>query len=169
MIRYGTTGCSLGHLIVGWSDQGLCAIELGDSKEQLLALLQAHFPDQTLKPTIEEHADDTARIAAFIDQPAGVLEQPLAPVGTPFQRRVWAALQTVPPGQTVSYSELANMIGKPKAVRAVASACGANRLAVVIPCHRVVRADGGLGGFHWGLERKQALLSREATLAANGP
>ncbi|GGC78622.1 methylated-DNA--[protein]-cysteine S-methyltransferase [Marinobacter halophilus] len=167
-MRYGITGCSLGQLIVGWSGNGLCAIELGDSEEQLLALLHAHFPHQTFEPADSEDSGMLARVARFIDEPAGTLEHPLAPEGTTFQRDVWQALQSIPPGRTVSYSDVARMIGKPKAVRAVASACGANRLAVVIPCHRVVRADGGLGGFHWGLERKKALLNREATLAANG-
>ncbi|MFO8142238.1 MAG: methylated-DNA--[protein]-cysteine S-methyltransferase [Marinobacter sp.] len=166
-MRYGITRCSLGQLIVGWSENGLCAIELGDSEEQLLALLRGHFPHQSFEPAEPEDSAMLARVAGFIDEPAGTLRHPLAPEGTAFQREVWQALQSIPPGKTASYSDVARMIGKPKAVRAVASACGANRLAVVIPCHRVIRADGGLGGFHWGLERKQALLKREAALAAN--
>lgn len=166
-MRYGMTRCSLGQLIAGWSENGLCAIELGDNDGQLIALLQSHFPDQALVPSQPAESDRLARIARFIDNPAGALKQPLAPAGTAFQREVWQALQTIPPGKTISYSELAVRIGRPKAVRAVASACGANRLAVAIPCHRVVRTDGSLGGYRWGLERKQALLSREATLATN--
>ncbi|WP_303292170.1 methylated-DNA--[protein]-cysteine S-methyltransferase [Marinobacter sp. SS5-14b] len=167
MIHYGITSCTLGWLIAGWSEQGLCAIELGDSEEQLVALLSAHFPDQTCMPAGTESAESLARISQFIDAPAGTLDYRLAPEGTAFQREVWTLLQTIPPGQTVSYSELANTLGRPEAVRAVASACGANKLAVIIPCHRVVRADGGLGGYRWGIERKQALLNRESTLATN--
>ncbi|KPQ28374.1 MAG: AraC family transcriptional regulator / methylated-DNA-[protein]-cysteine-methyltransferase [Marinobacter excellens HL-55] len=166
-MRYGITRCSLGRLIAAWSEDGLCAIELGDNDEQLIALLQSHFPDQALEPAQPADSSRLARIASFIDDRAGTLELPLAIAGSEFQRKTWQALQAIPPGKTISYSELAGRIGKPKAVRAVASACGANRLAVVIPCHRVVRADGGLGGYRWGLERKQALLSREATLATN--
>ena len=168
-MRYGITRCSLGQLIVGWSERGLCAIELGDDEKQLLALLHAHFPGQAIEPANSDESDLLAEVARFIEQPAGTLALPLAPEGTRFQRDVWTVLRSIPPGTTLSYSEVARRLGKPNAVRAVASACGANRLAVVIPCHRVVRADGGLGGFHWGLERKQALLNREATLAASVP
>lgn len=167
MMRYGVSSCSLGWLIAGWTPRGLCAIELGESEEQLLALLHTHFPDQTFDPAGPESDELLARITRFIDEPTGTLDHPLAPEGTAFQRDVWKLLQTIPPGKTVSYSELANRLGRPKAVRAVANACGANRLAVVIPCHRVIRTDGALGGYRWGIERKQTLLNRESTLATN--
>ncbi|MFV8570817.1 methylated-DNA--[protein]-cysteine S-methyltransferase [Marinobacter sp. SBS5] len=165
-MHYGITHCGLGWLIAGWSERGLCAIELADSKEELVALLQGHFPDQTLEQSNQAGAELLRRIAHVIDNPESVLDYPLALEGTAFQRAVWESLKSIPPGKRVTYSELATSLGKPDAVRAVANACGANKLAVIIPCHRVVRSDGGLGGYRWGIERKKALLNREAKLAA---
>jgi len=167
VVRYGITHCSLGRLIAGWSEDGLCAIELGDTDNELVALLQAHFPRQVIEPAAASQAPALAAIRELIESPTSHSGLALAPQGTDFQRKVWQTLQRIPAGTTVSYSELARMLGHPKAVCAVATACAANKLAVVIPCHRVVRSDGSLGGYRWGIERKRALLNREATLAAS--
>ncbi|WP_288370084.1 methylated-DNA--[protein]-cysteine S-methyltransferase [uncultured Marinobacter sp.] len=166
-MHYGITPCSQGQLLASWSEEGLCAIELGDTDEELVALLHAHFPGQVLKPATAGNADILEPVRQFVDTPTGSLPIPLSPKGTVFQKEVWQALLRIPAGTTVSYSELARMLGRPKATRAVATACAANKLAVVIPCHRVVRSDGSLGGYRWGIERKRALLNLEATLAAS--
>lgn len=164
-MRYGITNCSLGLLLAGWSENGLCAVELADTEEQLLTLLRAHFPRHSFEPAGSEDSEMLNQISRFIDDSGNAPEFALAPEGTVFQQKVWIALQSIPGGKTVSYSELAQQIGMPEATRAVANACGANKLAVVIPCHRVIRADGGLGGYRWGSVRKKALLSREAKQA----
>lgn len=166
-IRWQVQPSWLGRVLVAWSTQGVCAILMADDDEAAWAELQARFPGaQQLTPQTTVHPWVSAALE-LIDAPmraqAHGVSLPLDVGGTPFQRTVWTALRQIPPGQTVSYSELAQRLGQPRAVRAVAGACAANVLAVAIPCHRVVRRDGNLSGYRWGLSRKQALLAREAT------
>ena len=158
-IRYAVGQCSLGALLVARGPAGLCAISLGDDADALAAGLLADHPQA--RPDTDATA--LAQVAAFIDTPGGTLALPLAPRGTAFQLRVWQALGEIAPGHTLSYTELARRIGAPRAVRAVAGACAANPLAVVIPCHRVLRRDGTLAGYRWGEARKRRLIEREAS------
>jgi AraC family transcriptional regulator, regulatory protein of adaptative response / methylated-DNA-[protein]-cysteine methyltransferase len=160
-IRFALGECSLGSILVAQSERGVCAILLGDDPDFLLRDLQDRFPRATLIGGDSEFEGLVSRIVGFMEAPALGLELPLDVRGTAFQQRVWRALREIPVGSTVSYSELAGRIGAPTSVRAVAQACGANPLAVAIPCHRVVRTDGGLSGYRWGVERKRALLQRE--------
>lgn len=159
-IRYAVGQCSLGALLVARSPAGLCAISLGDDANALATSLRVKHPQA--RPDTDTQA--LAQVAAFIDAPGSALPLPLAPAGTAFQRRVWQALGEIAPGHTLSYTDLAERIGAPRAVRAVAGACAANPLAVVIPCHRVLRRDGSLAGYRWGEARKRSLLEREARL-----
>ncbi|AFT72352.1 Fused DNA-binding transcriptional dual regulator [Alloalcanivorax dieselolei B5] len=154
--------CSLGALLVARSGQGICAIALGDDADALLRECQDHFPKAELQPGNGEFEALVARVAALMDHPEQSLDLPLDIRGTAFQQKVWQALRQIPAGETLSYAELAKRIGSPKAVRAVAGACANNPLAVVIPCHRVVRSDGDVSGYRWGVERKRALLERES-------
>ncbi|MGI4858612.1 MAG: methylated-DNA--[protein]-cysteine S-methyltransferase, partial [Janthinobacterium lividum] len=142
---------------------GICAILLGDDPDQLARDLQDQFREATLIGADASFEHLVAVVVGFVEMPTLGLDLPLDIRGTVFQERVWQALATIPPGTTASYADIAQRIGAPAAVRAVARACAANRLAVAIPCHRVVRADGVLSGYRWGVERKQALLSREGT------
>jgi AraC family transcriptional regulator of adaptative response/methylated-DNA-[protein]-cysteine methyltransferase len=135
---------------------------LGDDPNVLVRDLQKQFPKANLIGNDPSYEQLVAKVVALIEQPGFGLDLPLDIRGTAFQQRVWKALQQIPPGSTASYAEIAIKIGMPKAVRAVAQACGANDLAVAIPCHRVVRSDGALSGYRWGVERKRALLQREA-------
>ena len=160
-IRFALGECSLGTILVGATNQGVCSILLGDTADELLQMFQEQFPRAQLVGGDADFDDCIARVVAFIDAPAGELKLPLDIRGTAFQQRVWKALGRIPMGQTASYAAIAKEIGAPAATRAVAQACGANKLAVVIPCHRVVRSDGGLSGYRWGIERKRALLDRE--------
>jgi AraC family transcriptional regulator, regulatory protein of adaptative response / methylated-DNA-[protein]-cysteine methyltransferase len=161
-IRFAVGECSLGSILVAATAKGVCAILLGDDPEALVRDLQDRFP--TAQPiggdTAFEHA--VATVVGFVEAPALGLDLPLDLRGTAFQQRVWRALQDIPAGSTASYSEIAGRIGAPKSARAVAQACAANALAVAIPCHRVVRTGGGVSGYRWGVERKRALLAREA-------
>jgi AraC family transcriptional regulator, regulatory protein of adaptative response / methylated-DNA-[protein]-cysteine methyltransferase len=161
-IRFALGECSLGSILVARSERGVCAILLGDDPGSLLQDLQDRFPRATLIGGDSGFEGLVSRIVGLVEAPALGLELPLDVRGTAFQQRVWRALREIPAGATVSYSELAGRIGAPTSVRAVAQACGANPLAVAIPCHRVVRTDGGLSGYRWGVERKRALLQREA-------
>jgi len=161
-IRFAVAQCSLGALLVARSERGVCAITLGDDPETLLRDLQDRFPAAELIGGDAGFEATVAAVIGLIEKPAAPFDLPLDIRGTAFQRRVWQALRQIPAGETVSYAELARRIGAPKAVRAVAGACGANALAVAIPCHRVVRTDGALSGYRWGIERKGALLAREA-------
>ena len=154
--------CSLGSILVAQSTKGVCAILLGDDPAFLVRDLQDRFPKANLIGNEPGYEDLVSKVVGLIEEPGIGFDLPLDIRGTAFQRRVWKALQEIPPGSTVSYSDIANKIGVPKAVRAVAQACGANTLAVAIPCHRVVRNDGSLSGYRWGVERKRALLEREA-------
>jgi AraC family transcriptional regulator, regulatory protein of adaptative response / methylated-DNA-[protein]-cysteine methyltransferase len=161
-IRFAVGETSLGTILVASSKKGVASILLGDDPNALLRELQDRFPKARLIGADRSYEALVARVVGFIEAPRLGLDLPLDVRGTAFQRRVWQALQGVPIGQTVSYTEIARRIGSPNAVRAVAGACAANHLAVAIPCHRVVRNDGSLSGYAWGVERKQALLTREA-------
>jgi AraC family transcriptional regulator, regulatory protein of adaptative response / methylated-DNA-[protein]-cysteine methyltransferase len=160
-IRFAVGQCSLGAILVARSDRGICAILLGDDAEALVRDLQDRFANARLIGGDADFERLVAQVVGFVEAPALGLDLPLDVRGTAFQQRVWQALRQVPAGRTVSYAELAERIGAPSSVRAVAQACGANPLAVAIPCHRVVRRDGALSGYRWGVERKRALLERE--------
>lgn len=161
-IRFAVGQCSLGAILVAQSARGVCAILLGDDPQQLVCDLQDKFRRATLVGADHDFEQLIARVVGFIEAPALGLDLPLDVRGTAFQERVWQALREIPPGSTASYADIALRIGSPKAVRAVAQACGANSLAVAIPCHRVVRSDGNLSGYRWGVERKRQLLDRES-------
>lgn len=161
-IRFAVGECSLGSILVAKSEKGVCAILLGDDPEMLLRDLQDRFPKANLIGGDAAFEDWIATVVGFVEAPAIGLDLPLDVRGTAFQQRVWQALREIPAGATASYAQIASRIGAPKAVRAVAQACAANALAVAIPCHRVVRTDGALSGYRWGVERKRALLERES-------
>lgn len=160
-VRFAVGGCSLGSILVAASDKGVVAIQFGDDPDALLRDLQDRFPKARLVGGDEDFERTVALIVAMVERPTD-LELPLDVRGTAFQQRVWQALREIPRGSTASYAEIAARIGQPKAVRAVARACAANEIAVAIPCHRVVRMDGSASGYRWGVERKRALLAREA-------
>ncbi len=162
VIRFAVGQCSLGAILVAQSQRGICAILLGDDPDALVRDLQDRFPRARMLGGDAQFEQLVAEVVGFLERPAIGLHLPLDVQGTAFQERVWRALRDVPPGTTVSYTQIAERIGAPKAVRAVAQACAANRLAVAIPCHRVVRRDGDLAGYRWGVERKRELLRREA-------
>ncbi len=161
-IRFAVGQCTLGAILVAQSQRGLCAILLGDDPGRLVEDLQDQFPKAELIGGDAGFEQLVAQVVGFVEAPALGLNLPLDVQGTAFQERVWQALREIPPGATFSYAQVAARIGQPRAVRAVAQACGANRLAVAIPCHRVVRRSGELSGYRWGVERKRALLEREA-------
>ncbi|MGO3741400.1 bifunctional DNA-binding transcriptional regulator/O6-methylguanine-DNA methyltransferase Ada [Kerstersia sp.] len=162
VIRFAVGQCSLGAILVAQSQRGICAILLGDDPEQLVHALQDQFPKAEIIGGDGGFEQLVAEVVGFIEAPAMGLNLPLDVQGTAFQERVWRALREIPPGTTVSYTDIAQRIGAPLAVRAVAKACASNSLAVAIPCHRVVRRDGDLAGYRWGVERKRELLRREA-------
>jgi AraC family transcriptional regulator of adaptative response/methylated-DNA-[protein]-cysteine methyltransferase len=165
-IKFAIGESSLGAILVASSERGVCAIFLGNDPEKLIQDLQDAFPNAQLIGADQDYEALIAKVVGFIEAPALGLDffkhLPLDIRGTAFQQRVWQALRQIPAGTTVSYSDIAQLIGSPKAVRAVAGACAANTLAVAIPCHRVVRNDGALSGYRWGVERKRALLDLEA-------
>tara|TARA_B100001121_G_scaffold306516_1_gene326143 strand:- start:517 stop:1047 length:531 start_codon:yes stop_codon:yes gene_type:complete len=161
-IDYEVAPCSLGWFAIGTTADGLCALEFSDRAEALPSRLAERFPEATLRPRQGEPSPALARVEALLRSPRSAPDLKLDLQGTPFQKTVWQALMAIPAGSTVSYSELAKRLGKPKSARAVAGACAANQVALVVPCHRVVRNDGHLGGYRWGLERKRALLQMEA-------
>jgi AraC family transcriptional regulator of adaptative response/methylated-DNA-[protein]-cysteine methyltransferase len=161
-IRFAVGECSLGSILVAQSDRGICAILLGDDPDSLARDLQDQFPKANLiggDPSFERLV---AKVVGFVEAPALGLDLPLDVRGTAFQQRVWQSLRKIPAGSTASYTDIAKLIGSPNSVRAVAQACGANALAVAIPCHRVVRNDGALSGYRWGVERKRVLLEKES-------
>lgn len=161
-IRFAIGQCSLGAILVAASELGVCAILLGNEPEALLHELQDRFPHATLLGADAGFEQVVAQVVGLVEAPAIGLDLPLDIRGTAFQQRVWQALREIPAGRTASYSEVAQSIGAPRAARAVGTACAANVLAVAIPCHRVLRRDGILTGYRWGVERKRALLEREA-------
>lgn len=161
-IRFAVGECSLGSILVARSERGVCAILLGDDPDRLVRDLQDRFPRADLIGGDANFEALVAKAVSLVESPGVAVELPLDVRGTAFQQRVWQALREIPAGTTASYADIARRIGAPKAVRAVAHACGANPLAVVIPCHRVVRNDGTLSGYRWGVERKRTLLAREA-------
>lgn len=161
-IRFAVGECALGAILVAQSERGVCAILLGDDPDLLARDLQDRFPRARLIGGDSAFEQLVATVVGFVEAPGTGLALPLDIRGTAFQQRVWQALRQIPAGHTASYTEIAHRIGAPKSVRAVAGACAANALAVAIPCHRVVRNDGGLSGYRWGVERKRALLDNEA-------
>jgi AraC family transcriptional regulator of adaptative response/methylated-DNA-[protein]-cysteine methyltransferase len=160
-IRFAVGQTSLGSILVASTDQGVCAIFLGDDPDELTRNLQDRFPKADLIGADREFEKLVAKVVGLVENPRLGLQLPLDIRGTAFQQRVWRALTEIPLGQTASYAAIAKRIGLPEAVRAVAGACAANKLAVVVPCHRVVRTDGSLSGYRWGVERKRALLRKE--------
>ena len=162
VIRFAVGQCSLGAILVAQSQRGICAILLGDDPDKLVRDLQDQFPKAELIGCDGEFEQLIAQVVGFIEAPSMGLHLPLDVQGTAFQERVWRALREIPPGTTVSYADIAARIGSPKAVRAVAQACATNHIAVAIPCHRVVRRDGDISGYRWGVDRKRELLRREA-------
>ncbi len=161
-IQFAVGQCSLGAILVARSSKGVCAILLGDDPDALVRDLQDRFPQAGLIGGDAGFDTMVATVIGFVEAPGLGLDLPLDVRGTAFQQRVWQALRSIPAGETASYTEIARRIGLPKAVRAVAAACAANALAIVIPCHRVVRNDGALSGYRWGVARKRSLLDREA-------
>ena len=162
VIRFAVGQCSLGAILVAQSQRGICAILLGDDPDRLVRDLQDQFPKAEIIGCDGEFEQLIAQVVGFIEAPGMGLHLPLDVQGTAFQERVWRALREIPPGETVSYTEIAERIGSPRAVRAVAQACATNHIAVAIPCHRVGRRDGDLAGYRLGVDRKRELLRREA-------
>ena len=160
---YAIGNSMLGAVLVASSAKGVASILIGDDPAALIEELKDKFPGATLRATVDDRLVD--RVADLIENPSVSADFPLDIRGTPFQKKVWAALRAIPAGVTATYSALAGRIGEPNAVRAVASACAANKLAVAIPCHRVPRTDGSLSGYRWGVQRKRALIEREAAPA----
>ena len=160
-IQYAFGASSLGSVLVAATDRGVCAILLGDDREALAGDLGRRFPKARLGAGDERFSELVARVIALVEDPARGADLPLDIRGTAFQERVWRALARIPAGTTVSYTEIARSIGAPRSARAVARACADNPAAVAIPCHRVVRSDGALSGYRWGVERKRALQARE--------
>ncbi|WP_375408389.1 bifunctional DNA-binding transcriptional regulator/O6-methylguanine-DNA methyltransferase Ada [uncultured Methylobacterium sp.] len=161
-IRFAVGACSLGAILVAATETGICAILLGDDPDALLRDLQDRFPKAEIVGGDPDFEALVAQVVGLVEAPARPVALPLDIGGTAFQQRVWEALRRIPPGTTATYAQIAGAIGQPGAVRAVGLACGANALAVAIPCHRVVRSDGSLSGYRWGIARKRDLLDREA-------
>jgi AraC family transcriptional regulator of adaptative response/methylated-DNA-[protein]-cysteine methyltransferase len=160
-IRFAIGECSLGSILVAASARGVCAILLGDDPDALARDLQDRFPKATLLGGDRTFERVVSRVIGLVENPRQILDLPLDIRGTVFQQRVWQALREIPAGKTKSYAEVAARLGMPKAVRAVARACAANALAIAVPCHRVLRRNGEMSGYRWGVERKRALLQRE--------
>jgi AraC family transcriptional regulator of adaptative response/methylated-DNA-[protein]-cysteine methyltransferase len=161
-IRFAVGQCALGAILVAASERGICAIEFGDDPDALVRSLDKRFPKAQLIGADRGFERLVAQVVGLVEAPAEKADLPLDIRGTAFQRKVWQTLRDIPAGSTASYADIAKRIGRPKAVRAVAQACASNAIAVAIPCHRVVRTDGALSGYRWGIERKRALLQREA-------
>ena len=162
VIRSAIEECSLGAILVAKSERGVCAILMGDDPRRLVCDLQAQFPGAEFIADESDGGDLVGKVVDLVERPGVGLRVPLDIRGTAFQQRVWKALQKISVGATASYADIAKAIGVPKAARAVARACGANTLAVAIPCHRVIKSDGTLSGYRWGVDRKRTLLQREA-------
>jgi methylated-DNA-[protein]-cysteine S-methyltransferase/AraC family transcriptional regulator of adaptative response/methylated-DNA-[protein]-cysteine methyltransferase len=162
VLFYATSTCALGEVLVARGPKGVCAILIGDNDEELEADLAARFPQSTLVANEVAVRDDLAKVARFMEKPAEGLHRTLDMRGTPFQRRVWEKLRAISVGRTVTYMELAKWISPLASPRAVAGACAANPIALAVPCHRVVRSNGDLAGYRWGIERKRELIKKEA-------
>jgi AraC family transcriptional regulator of adaptative response/methylated-DNA-[protein]-cysteine methyltransferase len=160
-VIYTSVPCRLGRVLVAATAHGVCAVKLGSADEELVRLLESEFPKATLDAGDAQLRRWTAAIVRSVDGARNSAALPLDIRGTAFQTRVWKALQQIPRGETRSYGAIARAIGRPTAARAVAQACGANPVCIAIPCHRVVQENGGLGGYHWGIDRKRALLEVE--------
>jgi AraC family transcriptional regulator, regulatory protein of adaptative response / methylated-DNA-[protein]-cysteine methyltransferase len=160
-IRFAVGECSVGSILVAQTTKGVCAILLGDAPDALVRDLQDRFPRATLIAGDAAFERTVATVVGFVEQPARGLHLPLDVRGTAFQQRVWEALREIPAGSTATYTEIARRIGVANGARAVAQACGANPLAVAVPCHRVVRTDGSISGYRWGVARKRSLLEKE--------
>lgn len=167
MLYYNIATCDLGHILLARNADGICSITLADNETALRDELRRNFPQADLHSNDTQAQQWLVQVIAAIENPTSAVELPLAITGTTFQQQVWQALRDIPAGTTLSYSQLAQRLGKPQAVRAVASACAANKIAVLIPCHRIVRSNGALSGYRWGIERKQALLEQEKSLSLN--
>ncbi|QPC92024.1 methylated-DNA--[protein]-cysteine S-methyltransferase [Mesorhizobium sp. INR15] len=164
-ITYAITGSPIGKVLTARSSVGVCAILIGSSADELEQDLRNRFPDSRLAEDERGLRGDLAAIVRFIEMPGAGLDLRLdTRRGTPFQQRVWEMLRVIPCGATITYTGLARRLGQPNGARAVATACAANAIALGIPCHRVLRADGTLAGYRWGVERKRALLTREAAI-----
>jgi AraC family transcriptional regulator, regulatory protein of adaptative response / methylated-DNA-[protein]-cysteine methyltransferase len=164
-IRFTCVKTALGWALVAATTRGICMTALGDDKAPLEADLRRRFPAALIWPADSQLSSWAERIVRFVTDPREQIDLPLDIRGTAFQARVWKALQKVPPGKTATYTEIAAALGQPKAVRAVAAACAANKLALLVPCHRIVRRDGDLAGYRWGVERKRRLLAAEQATA----
>jgi len=160
-MAYAVERCWLGRVLIAFTERGVCAIQFGDGGDELLADLRKRFPKATIEAAGAESAGRVADALAAIETPQSAGDLPVEIIGTAFQQRIWSALRDIKPGETASYAEIAQRAGSPKSARAVAGACAANPVAVAIPCHRVIRADGDLSGYRWGVERKRKLLERE--------
>jgi AraC family transcriptional regulator, regulatory protein of adaptative response / methylated-DNA-[protein]-cysteine methyltransferase len=165
-IRYTIVATPLGHALVAATERGICMTALGDDRAALESELRRRFPVALIGPADAQLAEWAERVVRFVTAPDAQPDLPLDIRGTAFQAQVWRALQKIPPGRTMSYSEVAAVLGQKRAVRAVAAACAANKLALLVPCHRVVGKDGALTGYRWGVERKRSLLERERAAAA---
>jgi len=163
-ICFATASCALGVMLLAQSSRGVCAVFFGGDEKILVQQLQQAFPDAKLQQAQTALKAALAEVIAVLENPKALCLLPLDTGGSAFEQQVWQALRQIAPGATASYSEIAQRIGKPRAVRAVASACARNRLALLIPCHRVVRRDGTLAGYRWGMERKRMLLAQEVQL-----
>jgi AraC family transcriptional regulator, regulatory protein of adaptative response / methylated-DNA-[protein]-cysteine methyltransferase len=161
-IRFAIGECSLGSILVAQSERGVCAILLGNDPDELARDLQDRFPRANLIGGDGEFEQIVSKVVGFVEAPALGLDLPLDVRGTAFQQRVWQALREIPVGETASYTDIANRIGSPGSAKEVSEACAANALAVAIPCHRVVKKDGAMSGYRWGVKRKRALLEKEA-------
>ena len=164
-IAYSISPCTLGQILLAQQTAGICSIALADDESALLAELRQNFPHAAFQNHDAQAQQWLKQVITAIENPEQHIELPLAITGTTFQQQVWQALREIPVGTTLSYRELAQRLGKPQAVRAVASACAANKIAILIPCHRIVRSNGALSGYRWGVERKQALIEREKSCA----
>lgn len=166
MIQYVFIRCWLGLILAAQSDLGVCFVSLGDEQQLMVNELLEFYPKAQPAGSDLHFARSLETVSAYIEHPGMVFDLPLDIHGTAYQLRVWQALREIPIGKTASYTEIAQRIGAPRSARAVALACAANKLAVIIPCHRVVRGNGSLSGYRWGVERKKALLEREAQQAS---
>ena len=167
-VRTAFADCPFGRLLVGATESGICFVGFAEPDGALLGDLRRRLPDATIVADDAGLAETVQAIVDFIEEPKAALALPLDLRGTAFQQRVWNALRQIPPGETRTYSQLAQMVGAPKAVRAVARSCATNPVSLAVPCHRVIGSDGTLTGYRWGIPRKQALLSRERAAAGAG-